>query len=178
DLSRQPGRVRPAAVPVVLGERGHRVLPPAVVHTDAAPGPAGLCFRILLLRLYRDDHLLRAAHPRRDAGLPAWAGPAEELRHPAPGHADRVRALPAVAPVPLRAGDLATGHRSRLGARVRHLGWRLGPVDELAPDQDAGQLAATVPYRDQVVERRRGRGVASAGPVADRGPRLAAVRGP
>ena len=36
-----------------------------------APGPAGLRLRVLLLRLHRADHLLRAAHPRRHAGLPA-----------------------------------------------------------------------------------------------------------
>ena len=125
DLPGQPGRVRAAAVPLVLGKRGHRVLPPAVVDTDAPPGPAGLRLRVLLLRLHRADHLLRAADPRRHAGLPARAGSAEELRHPAPGHADRVRALPAVAPVPLRAGDLAARHRPRLGARVRDLGRRL-----------------------------------------------------
>ena len=33
---------------------------------------------------------------------------------------------------------MAAGHRPRLGARVRDLGWRLGQVDELASDSDAG----------------------------------------
>ena len=55
----------------------------------------------------------------------------------------------------LRAGDLAAGHRPRLGARVRHLGRRLGQVDELASDPDAGKLAAALP------DRRHGGGAAA-----------------
>ena len=74
---------------------------------------------------------------------------------------------PLVAPVQVRAGDLAAGHRPRLGARVRHLGRRLGQVDELASDPDAGQLAAAVPDRDQLVERQRGRALVGPGPLAD-----------
>ena len=49
--------------------------------------------------------------------------------------------------------DLAAGHRSRLGTRVRHLGWRLGQVDELAADPNARKLAAALPDRCHVVER-------------------------
>ena len=162
----------------MLRERRHRVLVAAVADTHAVPGPAGLHLRVLLLRLHRPDHVLRARHSHRHAGLPARSDPAAELRHPAPGDADRVRALSPMAPVPLRAGDLAAGRRPRLGARVRHLGWRLGQVDELAPDPDAGQLAAPLPDRDHLVERQRGRAVAGPGHLADGDPGFPAVRRP
>ncbi len=60
-------------------------------------------------------------------------------------------------------GYLAAEHRPRLGARVRHLGWRLGQVDELASDPDAGKLAAPIPDRRHLVERQRGGAVGGAG---------------
>ncbi len=145
------------------------------------PGPAHLHLRVPLLRLHRAAGVLRAADPHRHAGLSARPDPAAQLPGPAPGHVHRVRAVPAVAPGPVRAGHLAAGHRPRLGARVRDLGRRLGPVDELAPDPDAGQLAAAVPARGDLVERERGRGVAGPGRVAHGQPgrrhRVLAVRG-
>src|SRR4029077_13998603 len=107
-----------------------------VEDTDVDPCPAGLHLRVLLLRLHRPGDVLRAGHPDRHAGRPARPRPAAELRGPAAGDAHRVRALPVVAPVPVRAGDLAAGRRPGLGARVRHLGRRPGQVDELAPDPD------------------------------------------
>ena len=133
-------------------------------------GPADLYLRVLVLRLHRPAHLLRARHPHRHAGLPARPDPAAELRRPAPGHADRLRAVPAVAPVRLRAGHLAAGHRPRLGARVRAVGWRPGQVDELASDPDAGQFAAAIPVRRHLVERRRGRGCGWPWPSGERSP--------
>ena len=74
--------------------------------------------------------------------------------------------------------DLATGRRPRLGARVRHLGRRLGQVDELAPDPDTRELAAPVPGRDHLVERQHGRALVGPGGLADGDAGVPAIRGP
>src|SRR6202020_2287137 len=97
---------------------------------------------------------------------------AAELHRAAPGHAYRLRAVSPVASVPLRTRYLAAGHRPRLGACVRHLGWRLGQVDELASDPHPRQFTAPLPDRDHLVERKRGGAVAGPGHLADGGPRL------
>ena len=77
-----------------------------------------------------------------------------------------VPAVPAVAQVQVRACRLAAGHRPGLGARVRHLGRRLGPDDELAADQDPVQLAVAVPAVGHRMERRRGADLDDAGGLA------------
>ena len=131
DLPGQSRRLRPPAVPLVHRERRGRVLTAAVVGADDHPGPAHLHLRLLLLRLHRPADLLRSDHPDRHARLPARPGPAAELHHPAPGHAHRVRPVPAVAPRQLRAVGLASGfargwaHVFAIwdGARGKTMGW-------------------------------------------------------
>ena len=136
------------------------------------PGPAHLHLRVLLLRLHRPALLLRAHHPHRHAGVPARPGPAAELRHPRPGHGLRVRPLPAVAPLGVRAVGLAAGDRPGLGACLLHLGQRPGQDDELASDPDAGQCAAAVPAVGHRLERRHRPAVGGPGHLADGCPRL------
>ncbi len=151
--------LRAAAVPVVLGQRRHRVLLAAVVDPMSIPARltyiSGFCYYAYTALLVFFGPLIPIVML---AFLPGQIR-AAQLRHPAPGHVHRVRAVPAVAPRPVRAGHLAAGHRPGLGARVRHLGRCVGQDHELASDPDPGQLAAAVPDRRDLVERRRGRGL-------------------
>src|SRR5215467_6851307 len=181
NLPGQPGRLRAPAVPLVHGQCRGCVLASDVVGADEPSRPPVLYIRILLLRVHRSAHLCRPRHTGHHAGLPAWADPAAQFRCAAARDADRVRALPAVAPVPLRAVGVAAWYRAWLGSRIRDLGWRPRQDDGLAPDTHPRQLSAQVQDRRNGLEWRDGRDMVRASRLAhgsDRvGPDGGAARG-
>ena len=127
------------------------------------PGPADLCFRLLLLRVHRAADLFGPAIPVMMLAFLPGADPVEELRHPAAVHADRVRALPAVAPAsygpsvwPL---GIARGwaHVFAIwdGARGKSMSWH--------PTRTPGSSLRRFRVGDHRVERRHGAAVVRAG---------------
>ena len=155
DLPGQPRRLRAPAVPVVHRERRRRVLPPAVVGADDHPRPGSPTSPGFFYYAYTG--LLTFFGPSIPVVMLAFLPGQVRLRNfiillPAMRH--RVRPVPAVAPLQVRAVGLAAGHRPGLGARLRHLGQRPGQDDGLASVPDTGQRAAAFPDRGHRVERR------------------------
>ena len=175
-LSGQSRLLRAPAVPVVLRERGDRILLAAVVDADVGPGPAHVHLGLLLLRLYCPAHFLRPDHPDRDARVLALADSVAKFCHPHPVDVHRVCAVPALASCEVRAVNLVAWNRTGLGPCVCDLGRGKGNEHELAPVPDARQFAAALPARGPLVERDRGPAVADAGNLADGNHGLAAIR--